>query len=147
MTITRIGGRNIEYFSHLTGGDIPAGQLGLGVIHEEEAAAAMLFSISEGTCIIEHLFVDPDHRRKGIASFLIKDAIEAFSDAGVDTVLVYYNGSEEITSFLLKMGFACKQSASCRAISFSRLVAAKRFKSLVQHKTSDNILYFDRLTS
>ncbi len=147
MEITRIGEKNIDYFSHLTGGAIPPGQSGLGVILDDTAVAAALFSLVNGTATLEHIFVDPDERRRGVGTFLLKEAIEAFSAAGVDTMMAYYNGADEITKFLSKMGFACTESLPQCSVSCDKLINADLFHTILDSKRSENIRYMEKLTT
>ena len=139
MDITRIGEKNSEYFIHLTGGSIPRGQSGLGVIMDGRAVAAAIFDLSDGICTLEHLYVDEKYRKKGVGSFLLKDAIEAFKAAGVDTMMVYYTDGPGITEFLQKHGFACAPSISFHGMSCAMLMESEGFQRFLQRNRPNGL--------
>ncbi len=106
MIITRITEETKEYFSHLLpqGGMQKKDQL-IGVIADEEAAAACVLEAAGRRAILKWLYVDPEKRRRGAAQMLIHDLSFYLRDSFDALEISFLSEMEGMEEFLGYMGF------------------------------------------
>jgi len=57
-------------------------------------------------CYLEYMWVDPEFRRCGVASMLLRTVLDRLRDLGVDTVLLYVlAGNDDATRLYKRFGF------------------------------------------
>jgi len=83
LTVRRSVGRNGTRFSALRG------DASVGMIEVESDSSGMRFAQSSGWADIGNLSVEPEYRRRGIASFLLAEAADWLRRDGANKLLAY----------------------------------------------------------
>ncbi len=139
MEITSIGAGNSSYFRTYTGGEVPPSRSALGVIEDGFAAGAAVFSVSNRVLFVERLFIDEKYRRRGGGTLLFHAAKDCAAGLGVRSIITYYNGSPEVTSFLDRLGFACLPADPVYALSVKELLDTPNFKRVAGMKDDPKV--------
>ena len=72
---------------------------------------------------IYHLAVNPNYRKKGIGTSLVKNVINALEDLGINKVaLVAFKRNEEANSFWEKQGFTTREDLNYRNKQIKEMV-------------------------
>ncbi len=104
MSLTGIGEENIASFANvISRREINSGKLAAGVIEDDKAVAAAVFSEDEGVVFIDYLYVAPEYRRRGIAGRLLREALPAFGPGPVQAA--FTDDQEGLYPFFDKMGY------------------------------------------
>ena len=106
MTITRITEETKDYFTHLLPQEGPHwGDESIGVICDEEAAAAAVLEAAGRRAVLKWLYVDPEKRRRGAAQLLIHDLSFYLRDSFDALEISFLSEMEGMEEFLGYMGF------------------------------------------
>lgn len=131
MILTGIGKENAKAFVELLlGSGLKKDCLAVGVIEDDKPVAAAVFSEDEHRVIrLEHLYVVPEYRRRGIAEKLMKESLRAFGPGAF--MAVFSEDTEGMKPFLAHMG--------CGMVSGLRIYGAKL--SVLRERASATSLF------
>ncbi|MCR5053436.1 MAG: GNAT family N-acetyltransferase [Lachnospiraceae bacterium] len=137
MEITGINEKNISGFGGLLGGDIPQGAGALGAIEDGAPVGAALFSSDNNSCYLDHIFVHPKYRRRGIATALLSEAKKIMSDSGIFDMMCYFGEDEALKALLKKEGFAMVPSSPVYSIKISDIASSERVQKYLSDDSPD----------
>ena len=139
MQITLIGEKNLDFFLPLMGDEPSPAQIALGVIEDGMPVAAALFSMEENVCTIDFLRVADTARRKGVGSFLLREAMKAYMELGADRFICFYGEDDAVTGFLSRCGFFCTPSSPLITFRIGDVIDSPRWKKLEQKLPADQV--------
>ena len=96
-----------EYLEYISNGEISC----VGAVYEKTACGVMLTSMSTDGINLNWIYVAPNYRRKGIASFL-HSRVRIYADVHnlhINTVLPITSDKEEIVVFLRSLGYELEE--------------------------------------
>lgn len=140
MEITTIGNGNASYFEYYTGGPVGKGQTALGIIEEDYAVGAAVYSAHDGVIFIEHLLIDEDYRRRGLGAVLVDAAVECAENIGSDRIMTFYEEDDAVTQFLRKIGFVCMPGDRMHGIPVKEIFASENFKKIKDQKPDPDVV-------
>jgi len=92
-------------------------------VNEEEIIGVIIAGNDGRRGYIYHTAVNPDFRKKGIASKLVDTAMNALKDIGISKVaLVVFDRNEEGNLFWEKMGFTVREDLVYRNKSITEMI-------------------------
>lgn len=144
MKLTRITDKNISYFRELLGGDIPHGAGALGAIEEDAPVGVAVFSTDNNSCYLDHIFVHPKYRRKGIATKLLSEAKDIMSEKGIFDMMCFFSDEESLSSLLRKEGFAMVPSAPIYSIKIGDIASSDKVQKYLS-EDSEGVESMDSL--
>ena len=153
MTFTCIGKENYEGFSKLLGGSGLSGdKLYIGVIEDEMAVGAGVFSAEGDILVIDSLFVMKSYRRRGIGTAILQEITSMAKRSGAKSIWANFVGSEEIKGFLESLGFITYEDCSAYNVPVQLMIMNEETKKLfekIKEKPEDRqrANTFDNLTS
>lgn len=147
MKITLIGEQNRQAFERYIQGTLSLRSAALGLVEDEQAIGVGVFRIEDDICIIEHLLIDEEYRRRGAATFLLTDVFEVMKKKGIATVMCWYVDSDGgIDRLLSSLGFVIAPQDGI--YSFDTTAALDVFKEKVERveKKSQNVIPMEDLS-
>ncbi|MCR5790308.1 MAG: GNAT family N-acetyltransferase [Lachnospiraceae bacterium] len=149
MILTGIGNENAKAFSHLFGGlDYKNFTLCVGAIEEDRAAGAAFFSEMGDSLFLDYIYVLPEFRRRGIATALLEETIEALK--GLDLVALHVNYPEkadDIHQFIEARGFRIFRDGKAFWVKARDLIDSQAAKKLLSGKPRHRISEVSALTA
>lgn len=146
VRLTYVGGKNASYFASLGDTAPEPGAFALGALADEKPAAVIVFSMEEHACMLTWLFVHPDVRHYGIASELLTQASGVLAENGIEEILCYYPGQEDLIGFFAHHGAVSLPTSTVYSVPFQELFASDHSHILKKHHYFPTISPFCNLT-
>ncbi len=145
MEITLINGENAEDFSEVLPGTPGSDQLAVGVIEDGEAAGAIVLSIDGSACTMDHLYILPGYRRKGLATKLFSEVKKTFKEDGFSAVLCYFRNEEGVYGFLKKNGFYIVKGDPLVSVKADVIAGSANAQKLVLAADNKKVISFSEI--
>lgn len=139
MKITAIGEKNQDCFAAFVGTLMPW-QQALGLIIDEKAVGAAVFSVDDNYFILDHIYVEEAYRRKGGGTMLLEAATDVADTLGVAGFLTYYEEDPTVDAFLTAAGFVRYPLQQQYSFPVSTLLASEKAQKYAGKNTSAGIL-------
>ncbi|MBR5421465.1 MAG: GNAT family N-acetyltransferase [Lachnospiraceae bacterium] len=136
MILSGIGTENAEGFTAVIPPELVRDEdkLAVGVVEDDKAVAAALFSTDEDAAILEYLYVLPEYRRRGVGSFLLKESLSALD---LDLVqAAFSDDTEGMLPFFEKLGFMMIEDTDVISIPMKELRKRCNESPLFRKKTA-----------
>ena len=137
MEITGIVKENLEGFlSVITEDIVMTENIVAGAIEDNRAVGAVAFSVMKETAslVLDYIYVDPDFRRKGVGSALIKEVVERANPIGVH---VAFRNDDELIPFFEKNGFMLAEDAGIYEVKITDMRSSDATNRLLGGKHTE----------
>lgn len=146
MVLTGIGELNRDAFANLLPEWEEEDSVEIGVIEDGKAVGAAVFSEHGDALFLQHLFVVPEYRRKGLATALLTGFFKELKDEPLKEVLVNFrDDAEGMEMFLLKQGFRLFTDAEILRAPAEEILHSKVARSLLKTTGKGKVLSISEL--
>ncbi len=147
MQITRIGKSNAESFSmYLDNLPTSPYSCALGLIEDDRAIGAGVFRGEGNYCVIEHLLVDEEYRRKGAANYLLQDVERVMKKHQLDSIISWYADTDgSLTELFRSRGYIVGEGDPVYSFRIGDAIDAASSKLPVYNSLKSNVLPIKKL--
>ncbi|MBR1861722.1 MAG: GNAT family N-acetyltransferase [Lachnospiraceae bacterium] len=150
MTLTRIGEKNFAAFSGILPyekmPDDTENILMLGAIEEGVACGAAAVRFENDIAVLESVYVDGEHRRRGIGRTLITELIDVAGETGeLSALCADFSRDEALHKLLEGIGFFVIPGDTLYYTGVSELLESRFLKKSLEHLKKQNIVSLDTL--
>ena len=148
MQLTRIGSENIDAFSHLfLGVNAPDQEICIGAIEDDEAAGVACYNTISDALMLDYIYVDPEFRRRGIATALLEDFLKEIKE--LEPIAVHMNFPEKEESlyrFILDRKFMIFRDGTSYRTPVKNVLGSKSFQKLIAKPAKNKVVRLNELT-
>ena len=147
MQLTGIGEQNIDYFKRLLPQNYDINDIMVGAMGYGRAVGAASFSLVGSAIYMDHIFVDPDYRRKGVGSELIKSFASEMKKIVVGAIHTdYFEGTEGIKPFLSSLGFVSQEDGEVWSVPIESFFDSPVMKRYVKKREDNRLVCLGEMT-
>ncbi|MCR5098488.1 MAG: GNAT family N-acetyltransferase [Lachnospiraceae bacterium] len=148
MQLTGIGEQNIDCFKALLPQSYDLNDIMVGAIGYGKAVGAASFSLVGSSIYMDHIFVDPDFRRKGVGSEMIKSFAAEMKKIVVGALHTdYYENSEGIRPFLEHLGFVSEADGEVFSVPIESFYGSDALNKVTAKDSKNKLIPLGKLTT
>ena len=142
MELTRIETENLEGFMSFLPSDLLTEEdQAVGVLSGEgEPLGAAVFSPTENSIDLKWIFVDPEERRKGVATLILHDAMTLLQGRVPMLTVSYYDEAEGLEALRVHLGFAITEGDPVYTIPTGVLLEKPKIRMLAKRSYPDTLI-------